>query len=73
MLISEKKKIEVFTAKELYDKKMVIKIEEAATIDLMVEFARLKVKEALNETSKHFKNPENVYHVLNHFKTDKIC
>ena len=72
MLISEKKKIEVFTAKELYDK-MVIENEEATTIDLMIEFARLKVKEALHETSKHFKNQENVYHVLNHFKTDKIC
>ena len=37
-----------------------------------IEFAKLKVTEALHETSKHFKNPENVSHVLNHYKLDKI-
>lgn len=37
-----------------------------------IAFAKLKVAEALEETSKHFKNPENVSHVKNHYKLDKI-
>jgi len=38
----------------------------------LISFAKLKVTEALEETSKHFKNPENVSHVKNHYKLDKI-
>ena len=38
----------------------------------LVSFARLKVTEALHETSEHFKNPENVAYIKNHYSLDKI-
>jgi hypothetical protein len=37
-----------------------------------IDFARLKVSEALHETSLHFKNPENVSYIKNHYSLDKI-
>lgn len=40
--------------------------------DAMIEFAKLKVTEALHETSEHFKNPENVSYIKNHYSLDKI-
>lgn len=40
--------------------------------DCLIAFAKLKVTEALEETSKHFKNPENVAYIKNHYKLDKI-
>lgn len=43
-----------------------------ALTEIMVSFAKQKVAEALHETSLHFKNPENVSHVKNHYKLDKI-
>ena len=59
------------TSKELFDK-MLAENEECTSTEMMIEFAKIKVLEALFETSKHFKNPENVSHVLNHYKLDKI-
>lgn len=38
----------------------------------LISFAKLKVTEALEETSKHFKNPENVSYIKNHYNLDKI-
>lgn len=40
--------------------------------EIMATFARLKVTEALHETSEHFKNPENVSYIKNHYDIDKI-
>lgn len=40
--------------------------------ELMIAFAKLKVTEALWETSKHFKNTENVSYIKNHYSLDKI-
>ena len=59
------------TSKELFEK-MFLESENITIPEVMIEFAKIKVLEALFETSKHFKNPENVSHVLNHYKLDKI-
>ena len=37
-----------------------------------IEFSKLKVTEALHETSDHFKNSENVSYIKNHYSLDKI-
>lgn len=39
---------------------------------MMTDFAKNKVTEALHETSEHFKNPENVSYIKNHYDLDKI-
>lgn len=57
------------TAKQMYDR-MFYDCDEVT--DMMIAFAKLKVAEALWETSKHFKNPDNVSHVKNHYSLDKI-
>lgn len=43
-----------------------------AFTEIMIQFAKQKVTEALEETSKHFKNPENVSYIKNHYSLDKI-
>lgn len=59
------------TANEMY-LKLLHENENISTQGLMIAFAKQKVAEALHETSLHFKNPENVSHVKNHYKLDKI-
>lgn len=41
-------------------------------VNLMITFAKLKVTEALFETSELFKNPKNVSYIKNHYNLDKI-
>lgn len=59
------------TANEMY-MKLLHENENVSTQELMIAFAKQKVAEALHETSLHFKNPENISHVKNHYKLDKI-
>lgn len=66
---TKKEKTESITAQEFLDRAQFRGLSEVET---MIEFAKQKVAEALEETSKHFKNPENVSHVKNHYKLDKI-
>lgn len=40
--------------------------------EIMISFSKQKVTEALFETSEHFKNPENVSYIKNHYDLDKI-
>lgn len=68
---TKKDKAEPITAKEMYDK-MLLENDQATSTEMMIAFAKQKVTEALHETSLHFKNPENVSHVKNHYKLDKI-
>lgn len=68
---TKKEKVEPITAKEMYDK-MLLENDQATSTEMMIAFAKQKVTEALHETSLHFKNPENVSHVKNHYKLDKI-
>lgn len=68
---TKKVKTTPITAYEMEDK-MRYENTTVTTSELMIAFAKLKVTEALEETSKHFKNPENVSHVKNHYKLDKI-
>ncbi len=59
------------TAKRMYDR-MLLEDDGTTSQELMIAFAKLKVTEALEETSKHFKNPENVSYIKNHYNLDKI-
>lgn len=59
------------TAKQVFDR-MLYTEKNADAVEMMIEFARIKVTEALEETSKHFKNPENVSYIKNHYNLDKI-
>jgi len=68
---TKKVKVEPITANEMY-MKLLHENENISTQELMIAFAKQKVTEALEQTSKHFKNPENVSHVKNHYKLDKI-
>lgn len=43
-----------------------------ALTEIMASFAKLKVQEALWETSEHFNNPDNVSYIKNHYSLDKI-
>lgn len=59
------------TANEMFDN-MMLENKEITITEMMIAFAKQKVTEALFETSLHFKNPENVSHVKNHYSLDKI-
>lgn len=59
------------TAKQMFDR-MLLENDEATTTEMMIAFAKLKVQEALWETSKHFNNPDNVSYIKNHYSLDKI-
>jgi len=59
------------TAKEMFDK-MLLENQEILETELMIAFAKQKVTEALHETSEHFKNPENVSYIKNHYSLDRI-
>lgn len=59
------------TAKEMYNR-MLLENDQATSTEMMISFAKLKVTEALHKTSKHFKNPENVSYIKNHYDLDKI-
>lgn len=59
------------TAEEMFDR-MLSENEESTITDIMIAFAKLKVTEALFETSEHFKNADNVSYIKNHYSLDKI-
>jgi len=67
----KKVKPQPITAVELVDK-LLSENQGITTPELMIEFAKIKVTEALHETSQHFKNPENVSYIKNHYDLDKI-
>lgn len=59
------------TAQEMFDR-MLFENGDITTVQLMVDFAKLKVTEALHETSERFKNAENASYIKNHYSLDKI-
>lgn len=59
------------TAAEMFNR-MFKENQNITATQLMIEFAKLKVTEALHETSEHFKNAENVSYIKNHYNLDKI-
>jgi len=59
------------TAKEMFNR-MLLENPEILETELMIAFAKQKITEALHETSEHFKNPENVSYIKNHYNLDKI-
>jgi hypothetical protein len=68
-----KSKIKIIpeTSLEMFNR-MLSENPEVTSTELMIAFAKLKVTEALEETSKHFKNSENVSYIKNHYNLDKI-
>ena len=52
--------------------RLLLENEECTSTEMMIEFAKLKVTEALFETSEHFKNADNVYYIKNHYNLNKI-
>lgn len=54
------------TAKQMFDR-MLSENTEVTSTEMMISFAKLKVQEALWETSKHFNNPKNVSYIKNHY------
>lgn len=66
---TKKEKPNPITAKQMSDE---MKKQDATAQEMMIAFAKQKVTEALEETSRHFKNPENVSYIKNHFDLDKI-
>ena len=59
------------TAREMFDR-MLFENGDITTVQLMINFAKLKVAEALHETSERFKNAENVSYIKNHYSLEKI-
>lgn len=57
------------TAKELYDK-MLHENDEATTTEMMVEFARIKVNEALEKASKSYSQDKDS--ILNSYPLELI-
>lgn len=74
---TKKEKLTTITALEhlnihLGDNLSLSTLTPFAITEIMVSFAKQKVAEALHETSEHFKNPENVSYIKNHYSLDKI-
>lgn len=69
--ITKKEKPVSETAIQMFNR-MMDENEDVTATDLMVAFAKLKVSEALWETSKHFNNPDNVSYIKNNYSLDKI-
>lgn len=68
---TKKEKPESLTARQMYDQ-MLLDNDQSTSTEMMIAFAKQKVTEALHETSEHFKNPENVSYIKNHYNLDKI-
>lgn len=66
-----KKITTVPTAKEIFDK-MLLENDECTSTEMMIEFAKLHVEEALKITSKKFKNPDNIRAVLKTYSLDNV-
>jgi len=68
---TKKAKPTPITANEMF-LKLLHENESISTQELMIAFAKQKVTEALHETSGHFRVPENVSYIKNHYNLDKI-